>query len=178
MQRLATAPLLALALVAACSSPGPSPADLRVAPELADMTWMLGLWRAGVGDGSGPRPAQFEHWQIADDGSLISANYQRVQGEVVPNQNSAMRVDPMGRVVLELTKYQLVGERYVPSPLPTYRLAESGPDFARFEGPDGVVPRSFLYQKGPKGQLVLSLVLPSADGEKEYFVSFDKVSEE
>jgi hypothetical protein len=171
--RLAAPGLLALVFATACAStPDEPPAGLD--GELEQLGWLVGVWQAGDAEPGEERPVQIEHWQVLDDGSLGAANYQRVGDEVVPHQNLAVRHLGDGRVVLEVTAYQLVGDSAVPVPQPTYAMTESGTDFARFEAP-GVVPRAILYQRGPQGQMVISIVMPGPDGERELFVAFERI---
>lgn len=171
--RLATSSIAALVLATACASTNDGP-PAGLDGELEQLGWFVGVWQAGDAKAGEERPVQIEHWQVLDDGSLGAANYQRVGDEIVPHQNLAVRHLGDGRVVLEVTAYELVGDSAVPVAKPTYTLTEAGTDFARFEAP-GVVPRAILYQRGPQGQMVISIVMPGPDGEKELFVAFERI---
>lgn len=164
----------ALATVGCASSGG----DTHVAgldPRLSDLAWLVGVWQAGDAEPGEPRPVQVEHWQVLDDGSLGAANYQRIGDDVVPHQNLAVRHLAGGDVVLEVTGYRLTGDTASPGPVARYAMTDAGPDFARFESPT-LVPRAILYQRGPRGQMVISMVVPSETGENELFVAFERVT--
>jgi hypothetical protein len=166
---------LAAALAAVgCASSGGAAEVEGLDPRLADLGWFVGVWQAGDAEPGEPRPVQIEHWQVLDDGSLGAANYQRIGDEVVPHQNLAVR-GLGGDVVLEVTGYRLSGDTASPGPVARYAMTESGPDFARFEAA-GLVPRAILYQRGPRGQMVISMVVPGDSGENELFVAFERVA--
>lgn len=167
----------ALALFAAGCVSGPDSArpSHSAAPELERLTWLVGTWRAGAAPVGSDAPAQFEVWDVDESGFLVASNFQEHGGVTTPNQDMVLHPVAGGPPVLELTGYDVRGERAIPLPRPSYTLVEATAEFARFEGAPGVVPRAILYQRVGRDHLTISMVLPNYSTESEYFVTFARV---
>lgn len=177
---LALLPLLALGgTLSACATPPDRlTADDRatLAPELEELGWLVGTWRAGDADASGTKPVQFEVWSVSAEGFLVAANFQAFGDATRPHQDMVLHPVPDGAPVLEVTGYDLIDDRAIPRPKPSYRLTEATGELARFEALGASATRTILYQPVDGGErLAISILVRDGGREREFGVSFERV---
>lgn len=177
---LALVPLLAVgALLPSCATPPDrltAQDRAELAPELRELGWLVGTWRAGDADVSGTKPVQFEIWSISPEGLLVAANFQVVGDTTHPHQDMVLHPSADGAPVLEVTGYDLVGDSAIPRPKPSFRLAEASGELARFEAVGPSPTRTILYQPVAGGErLAISILVREAGREREFGVSFERV---
>lgn len=174
--------LVALAPLVAASSCATPPDRLTseqratIDPELRELSWLVGTWRASGAPLGADVPVQYEVWTITEEGLLVASNFQEVGELTRPHQDMVLHPTAGGAPVLEVTGYDLVGTRAIPRPKPSYRLVEATREVARFESIETSLTPTILYQARDRGRgLTISFVLVNGAQKAEFGVTFERV---
>jgi len=173
--------LVPASLAPSCATPPDrltSAERAAIDPALRELSWLVGTWRAsGAPLGADAEvPAQFEVWSVDENGLLVAANFQAAGDTTRPHQDMVLHPASDGAPVLEVTGYQLVGDRAIPQPKPSYRLVEATSTTARFEALAATLTPTILYQSRDGGDgLTVSFVLDEGNRKREFGVTFERV---